>query len=60
MKRAIQKFVEDPLAEELLLGHFKVGDKIIAKHKKSSEELFFVNDSKVETEEHDNQGKKSV
>ncbi|MEK6553079.1 MAG: ATP-dependent Clp protease ATP-binding subunit, partial [Bacteroidota bacterium] len=31
LKRAIQKYIEDPLAEELLLSHFKEGDKILVK-----------------------------
>ncbi len=60
LKRAIQKYVEDPLAEELLLGHFKEGDKIIVKHKKNSEELYFVPAKAVETEEQSNEEKQSV
>lgn len=60
LKRAIQKYVEDPLAEELLMGHFKEGDKIIAKHKKNAEELFFTLDKSVEPEEQDNQEKKKA
>ncbi|MGD8780106.1 MAG: ATP-dependent Clp protease ATP-binding subunit [Ignavibacteria bacterium] len=42
LKRAIQKYVEDPLAEEVLLGHFKDGDLITVKHKLETEELYFV------------------
>ncbi|MEG8945492.1 ATP-dependent Clp protease ATP-binding subunit [Rosettibacter firmus] len=53
LKRAIQKYVEDPLAEELLLGHFKEGDKIIVKHKKNSDELYFVPEKAAEPEEQD-------
>ncbi|MBI5731156.1 MAG: ATP-dependent Clp protease ATP-binding subunit [Ignavibacteriales bacterium] len=60
LKRAIQKYIEDPLAEELLLSHFKEGDKIIVKHKKSTEELYFVADKIVEKEEQDNQEKKTI
>ncbi len=60
LKRAIQKYVEDPLAEELLLSHFKEGDKILVKHKKSTEELYFVADKIAEKEEQDNQGKKTI
>ncbi|MFA5803919.1 MAG: ATP-dependent Clp protease ATP-binding subunit [Melioribacteraceae bacterium] len=60
LKRAIQKYVEDPLAEELLLSHFKEGDKIIIKHKKSTEELYFIADKIVEKEEQDNQEKKTI
>ncbi len=29
LKRAIQRYVENPLAQELLAGHFKGGDKIL-------------------------------
>ena len=29
LKRAIQRYVENPLANELLSGHFKPGDKIV-------------------------------
>jgi ATP-dependent Clp protease ATP-binding subunit ClpC len=29
LRRAIQRFVEDPLSEELLRGTFKVGDHIL-------------------------------
>jgi len=31
MRRAVEKYVEDPLAEELLRGNVKAGDKIVAK-----------------------------
>ncbi|NJD21992.1 MAG: ATP-dependent Clp protease ATP-binding subunit [Melioribacter sp.] len=60
LKRAIQKYVEDPLAEELLLSHFKEGDKILIKHRKSTEELYFVADKIVEKEEQDNPGQKTI
>ena len=42
LKRAIQKYIEDPLAEEMLLGTFEEGTKIIVKHKKDADELYFV------------------
>ncbi len=45
LRRAIQKFVEDPIAEEILRGTFKDGSKIIAKHVDNMEELIFVNDN---------------
>ncbi|MCH7517332.1 MAG: hypothetical protein IIB08_09505, partial [Bacteroidetes bacterium] len=45
LKRAIQKFVEDPLAEEILRGSFKEGIKIIAKHVEDAEELIFYDES---------------
>ncbi|MBU1098868.1 MAG: ATP-dependent Clp protease ATP-binding subunit [Bacteroidetes bacterium] len=42
LKRAIQRFVEDPLAEELLMQSIKEGEKIIVKHKKNADELHFI------------------
>jgi ATP-dependent Clp protease ATP-binding subunit ClpC len=30
LKRAIQKYIEDPLAEEMLSGNFHAGDAIMA------------------------------
>ncbi len=48
LKRAIQKYIEDPLAEELLLGNIKEGDKIIVKHKEGTEGLFFEPERKEE------------
>ncbi|MDQ7816050.1 MAG: ATP-dependent Clp protease ATP-binding subunit [Melioribacteraceae bacterium] len=60
LKRAIQKYIEDPLAEELLLNHFKEGDKIIVKHKKDTEELYFIPQKTEETEEESNEEKQSV
>ncbi len=45
LRRAIQKYVEDPIAEEILRGKFKEGSKIIAKHVDNMEELIFVNDN---------------
>ena len=41
LKRAIQKYLEDPLAEELLMHSFEEGSKIIVHRKSESEELFF-------------------
>ncbi|MGK9475968.1 ATP-dependent Clp protease ATP-binding subunit [Melioribacter sp. OK-6-Me] len=57
LKRAIQKYIEDPLAEELLLGHFKEGDKIIVKHKKNTDELYFVPEKKSSEENEEIQDK---
>ena len=54
LRRAIQKFVEDPLAEEILRGSFKEGTKIVAKHIENSEELIFIDedlDVKIPDEE---------
>ncbi len=58
LKRAIQKYVEDPLAEELLLTHFKEGDKIIVKHKKNTDELYFVSGKSEDVEEKTAEGNK--
>ncbi len=44
LRRSIQKYVEDPLAEEILRGSFKDGAKIVAKHPENAEELIFTND----------------
>ncbi|MBL1211893.1 MAG: ATP-dependent Clp protease ATP-binding subunit [Ignavibacteriae bacterium] len=46
LRRSIQKHLEDPLAEELLLGHFKEGDTIVVKRKDETEDLFFIHDEK--------------
>lgn len=42
LRRAIQRYVEDPLAEEILRGSFKEGSTIIAKHIENSDELVFI------------------
>ncbi len=59
LKRAIQKYVEDPLAEEMLRGNFKEGDKIIIRHKKNSEELFFISGKKNGDEQIDEDTEKT-
>ncbi|MBI9072317.1 MAG: ATP-dependent Clp protease ATP-binding subunit [Melioribacteraceae bacterium] len=56
LNRAIQKYLEDPLAEELLLGNFKEGNTILVKHKEQTEELYFlieegISETKVKNEE---------
>ncbi len=45
LRRAIQKYVEDPVAEEILRAKFKDGSKIVAKHVENMEELIFVNEN---------------
>ena len=45
LKRAIQNYIEDPLAEELLLGRIKDGDSIIAKRLQDKDELYFETES---------------
>ena len=52
LRRAIQKYVEDPLAEEILRGTFKEGTKIVAKHVEGSDDLIFY-DEAAEMPNHD-------
>ncbi|MDP2302633.1 MAG: ATP-dependent Clp protease ATP-binding subunit [Ignavibacteria bacterium] len=42
LRRAIQQFIEDPLAEEILRGTFKEGAQILAKHFESTDHLVFI------------------
>ncbi len=52
LRRAIQKYVEDQLAEEILRGTFKEGAYIVAKHFENAEELIFLEeDSPADTEQ---------
>jgi ATP-dependent Clp protease ATP-binding subunit ClpC len=46
LRRAVQKYVEDPVSEEVLKGTFKEGSKIKVKHKKGADELAFVDAAK--------------
>lgn len=55
LRRAIQKYVEDPLAEEILKGTFKEGSSITAKHSEGMEELYFIEE--IPEEEKANTGK---
>jgi len=43
--RALQKFVESPLATKLLAGEFKTGDKVIVKHLEGDEAMVFESES---------------
>ncbi len=47
LRRAIQKYVEDPLAEEILRGSFEEGTRITAKFVKNTDELIFI-DEKID------------
>jgi len=58
LRRAIQKYVEDPLAEEILRGSFKEGTRIVAKHVENAEELVFY-DEALEVEDSDEETEKS-
>ncbi len=46
MRRAVERHVEDPLAEKLLRGDVKEGDKVTASHKEGAKELKFTSRSK--------------
>ncbi len=46
LRRAIQKYVEDPLAEEILKGTFAQGSKVKVKFNKKTEELTFTDSIK--------------
>ncbi|HKI79922.1 MAG TPA: ATP-dependent Clp protease ATP-binding subunit [Ignavibacteriaceae bacterium] len=45
LRRAIQKYVEDPLAEEILRGSFKEKAKILAKHVENTDNLVFMDEN---------------
>ena len=51
MRRAIQKYVEDPLAEEILKGTFAQGSKVKVKFNKKKEELDFADSTKDQGDE---------
>ncbi|MFH1837793.1 MAG: ATP-dependent Clp protease ATP-binding subunit [Candidatus Omnitrophota bacterium] len=46
LKRTIQRYLENPLAEEMLSGAFTEGDRIKVSVSKSKEELHFLKDEK--------------
>ena len=46
LRRAIQRYIEDPLSEEILNGIFKENSNITIKYKKGSDELSFVDINK--------------
>ena len=47
LHRAIQKYLEDPLAEEILNMNIKAGDVLIAEQDKENQKLFFTFKGKV-------------
>jgi len=51
LRRAIQQYIEDPLAEEILREAFREGDKIIVKRKKDKSELYFTAERKESSKE---------
>ncbi len=54
LHRAIQKYLEDPLAEEILNMNVKQGDTLIADLDKESMKIFFTLKQKAEVEEDKN------
>ena len=44
LRRAIQQYIEDPIAEEILRGAFKEGSRILARHPDGAESLVFIED----------------
>ncbi|MCX8010651.1 MAG: AAA family ATPase, partial [Ignavibacteria bacterium] len=42
LKRALQKYLEDPIAEEMLKGTFKDGNVVTVTHESGAEELKFI------------------
>ncbi len=47
LRRALQKYIEDPLAEEILRNRFKEGSKIVAKHIENTDLLEFMLESEL-------------
>jgi ATP-dependent Clp protease ATP-binding subunit ClpC len=45
LRRAIQNYVEDPLAEEILRRSFKEGTRIVAKHVEGADSLIFYDEA---------------
>ena len=41
LRRALSSYIEDPLAESLLGGEYKEGDRIDVTHKEGDDHLFF-------------------
>jgi ATP-dependent Clp protease ATP-binding subunit ClpC len=50
LRRAVQKYIEDPVSEEILKGKFKEGSKIKVKYKEGAYELEFADASEENTE----------
>ncbi|KAF0153334.1 MAG: ATP-dependent Clp protease ATP-binding subunit ClpC [Ignavibacteria bacterium] len=60
LKRAIQKYVEDPLAEELLMNTIREGDRIVVSHNAAKDELIFVPNKPAVHEDKDSEAKHIV
>ena len=50
LRRALSSFIEDPMAESLLAGDYKSGDRIDITHKEGDDHLFFTSTQKEEPE----------
>jgi len=46
LRRAVQKYIEDPVSEEILKGKFKEGSNIRVKHKEGIDGLEFLDADK--------------
>ncbi len=57
LRRAIQKYIEDMIAEEILRGSFKEGSKIIAKHFENTDEIVFIEDDSALDSPHEEKEK---
>ena len=57
LRRAVQQYIEDPLAEEILRDAFVEGDRIIVKRKTELDELYFtavkIKDTTIEENENE-------
>ena len=51
LRRALQRYLEDPLSEEILKGNIKADSKIIISYTEGNEEFTFRNDSGKENKE---------
>ena len=48
LRRAVMKYIEDPLAENILKGTFVAGSRVLAQFDKEKQELFFTDAGKVD------------
>ena len=51
LRRALSSYIEDPMAESLLAGNYKSGDRIDITHKEDDDHLFFTSTRKEPEEE---------
>jgi ATP-dependent Clp protease ATP-binding subunit ClpC len=49
LRRAVQRYIEDPVSEEILKGTFKEGSKIMVSYKEKDEGLTFIDANAVKT-----------